>query len=84
VVVGVDWLLAAHCAAEDLNGAVGDDFVRVHVGLGARARLPDNQGEVVNELQRGDLVSGLLDSLAQLRVCMALAVWLRVGANGHT
>ena len=48
VVVGVDGLLGAHCAAEDLNGAVGDDLVGIHVGLGARARLPDDEGEVVD------------------------------------
>lgn len=82
VVVGVDGLLAAHGAAEDLNGAVGDDFVGVHVGLGARARLPDDEGEVVDELEGGDLVSGLLDGLAQLGVCMALASSGGGGADG--
>lgn len=68
VVVGVYGLLGAHGAAEDLNGAVRDDFVGVHVGLGAGARLPDDEGEVVDELERGNLVGGLLDGLAELGV----------------
>lgn len=69
VVVGVDGLLAAHGAAEDLDGAVGDDLVGVHVGLGAGAGLPDDEREVVDELERGNLLGGLDDGLAQLGVC---------------
>ena len=68
VVVGVDGLLGALLAAEDLNGTVGDDLVGVHVGLGARARLPDDQREVVHELAIGDLLGGLLDGLGDLGV----------------
>lgn len=69
VVVGVDRLLGAHLAAEDLNGAVGDDFVGVHVGLSAGAGLPDDEREVVDELEGSDFGSGFLDSLANLGVC---------------
>lgn len=69
VVVGVDGALAAHLAAENLNSAVGDDLVGVHVGLGAGAGLPDDEGEVVHELAVGNLLGGLLDSLADLGVC---------------
>ena len=68
VVVGVDGLLAAHGAAEDLDGAVGDDFVGVHVGLRAGAGLPDDEGEVVEEFEVGDLAGGLLDRLAEFGV----------------
>jgi hypothetical protein len=68
VVVGVDRLLAAHGAAKNLNGAVGDDLVGVHVGLGSGAGLPDDQREVVDQLERSNLLGGLLDSLAQLGV----------------
>ena len=68
VVVGVDGLLAAHGAAQNLNGAVGDDLVGVHVGLGAGAGLPDNEGEVVDELEGGDLLGSLLDGLSKLGV----------------
>lgn len=70
VVVGVHGLLGAHGAAEDLNGAVGDDLVGVHVGLGAGTGLPDDEGEVVEELEVGNLLGGLLDGLADLGVCL--------------
>ena len=70
VVIGVHRLLGAHLAAEDLNGAVADDLVGVHVGLGAGAGLPDNEGEVVKQLEVSDLLSSLLDSLADSRVCI--------------
>jgi hypothetical protein len=69
VVVGVNGLLGAHGAAQDLNGAVGDDLVGVHVGLGAGAGLPDNQREVIQQLTLGDLSGGLLDGLTDLGVC---------------
>lgn len=68
VVVGVDGALAAHLAAENLNGAVGDDFVGVHVGLGAGTGLPDDEGEVVHELAVSNLFGGLLNSLANLGI----------------
>lgn len=73
VVIGVDGLLAAHGAAQNLNSAVGDDLVGVHVGLGARAGLPNDQREVVNQLERGNLLSSLLDRLAELGVYRAIA-----------
>ena len=33
VVIGMDRLLRTHCSSEDLDGAIGDDFVGIHVGL---------------------------------------------------
>lgn len=69
VVVGVDGLLGAHLAAQDLDGAVGDYLVGVHVGLGAGAGLPDDQREVVVEFAGSDLFGGLLDGLTDLCVC---------------
>lgn len=71
VVVGVYRLLAAHLASQDLDGSVADDFIGVHVGLGAGARLPDNQGEVVDQLEVSDLLCSLLDSLADFGVWWA-------------
>lgn len=68
VVVGVDGLLGTHLATENLNGTVGDDLVGVHVGLSARAGLPDNQREVIQQLTLGNLSSSLLDGLADLGV----------------
>lgn len=69
VIVGVDGFLAALLAAQDLDGSVGDDLVRVHVGLSARAGLPDDQGEVVEQLQVSDLLGRLLNGLADGGVC---------------
>ena len=68
VVIGMDRLLRSHHfssirAARDLNGAVGDDLVDVHVGLRAAAGLPDAQRELVVELAGDDLVRGLHDEL---------------------
>lgn len=68
VVVGVDGLLGALLAAQDLNGAVGDDLVRVHVGLGTGTGLPDDEGEVVHQLALRNLGGSLLDGLADLGV----------------
>ncbi len=43
-------LLAAQLAARQLDGAVGDDFVGVHVGLRTAAGLPDAQREMLVQL----------------------------------
>jgi len=72
VIVGVDGLLGTHGTAQDLNGAVGDDLVGVHVGLGTGAGLPDDQREVVQQLTLSDLSGGLLDSLTDLGVWVLL------------
>src|SRR3546814_8958085 len=61
-------LFAALLAGQDLVGAPGDHLVGVHVGLGARAGLPDHQREVVHQLAVGDLLGRLADRLRQLRV----------------
>src|SRR5579859_1864270 len=53
--------LAAHRAAGDFDGAVGDHFVDVHVGLRAAAGLPDAQREVLVELSGNDFIGGLDD-----------------------
>ena len=45
VVIGVDPPPAPARAAQKLAGAVGQHLVDVHVGLGARAGLPDHQGK---------------------------------------
>lgn len=69
MVVRVDGLLGAHGAAEDLNGAVRDHFVGVHVRLRAGTGLPHHEGEVVEQLEVGNLSGSLLDSFANRRVC---------------
>jgi hypothetical protein len=59
----VDRRLAAALAAGQLDGAVGDDLVGVHVRLGAAAGLPDAEREVVVELAGDDLVGGAGDEV---------------------
>ena len=68
VVVGVDRRLRAELAARHLDGAVGDDLVDVHVGLGARAGLPDVQREVVVERAGDHLVGRRDDQVGDGRV----------------
>ncbi len=65
VVVGVDRLLAAERAAEDLAGAVRDHLVHVHVGLGAGPGLPDHQGKMTIKLPVHDLVGRRGDRLGR-------------------
>lgn len=69
VVVWVDRLLGAHISAENLNGAVRDNLVGVHVGLSAGTGLPDGEWEVVNELKGSNLRGGLLDGSSELWIC---------------
>ena len=52
VIVGMDRALRAELAAIELDGAVGDHLVGVHIRLGAAAGLPDVEREVVVELAR--------------------------------
>ena len=68
VVVRVHRRLLAHRLAENLAGSVCDHLVGVHVALGARAGLPDDQGEVVVERARDDLACGRIDYRADLGI----------------
>lgn len=68
MVIGVDRLLAAHLSAEDLNGTVRDDFVSIHIGLGAGAGLPNDEREVVNQLERSHLGGSLLNGFSNLGI----------------
>ena len=61
VVVGMDRGLLAHGLAHDLAGPVGDHLVGVHVALGARAGLPDDEREVIVELAADHLAGRLVD-----------------------
>ena len=71
VIIRVHRLLGAHLAAEYLDGAVGDDLIRIHVGLGAGPGLPDDKGEVLIELAVDHFVGGLDDGLAEFLVELA-------------
>ncbi len=68
MVVGMDRALAAAIAGEDLVGSAGDHLVGVHVGLGAGARLPDDQGKLVVVHPARDFARRLLDRLGELGV----------------
>jgi hypothetical protein len=58
VIVWMNGLLGAQLAPEQLVGAIGDDLVEVHVGLGAGAGLPHYQGEMIVELAVDHLAGG--------------------------
>jgi len=61
IVIGMNWFFAAHFAAGHFDGAIGDDFVDVHVGLRAAAGLPDVEREVIVEFSGDDFIRGLRD-----------------------
>ena len=71
VVVRVHGGLRAELAPRDLDRPVRDDLVHVHVGLGARPRLPHVEGEVVVEGAGEDLVGGRDDQVRQRPVQQA-------------
>ncbi len=71
VVVGVNGLLRAHRPAGELDRAVRDDLVRVHVRLRAAPGLPDDQREVRVERAGDDLVGRAHDEVALGRVELA-------------
>src|SRR6266851_2960290 len=58
VVIWMDRFLAPHFAAGDFDGAIGNDFVDVHVGLRATAGLPDAKREVLVKLSGDDFIGG--------------------------
>ncbi len=60
-------ILRSHLAPGNLDGAVRDDLVHVHIGLRAAAGLPDAQGELVVKFADDDLVGGLHDQLGFVR-----------------
>ena len=66
VVVGVHGGLGPQLAAGQFDGAVADDLVGVHVRLGARAGLEDDQRELGVELAGNDLVSSLDDEVCHV------------------
>jgi hypothetical protein len=65
VVVGVYRVFGAQLAAQQLASSVGDHLVDVHVGLGARAGLPDIQRKLAVELAGDDLIGRGDDGLRE-------------------
>ena len=80
VVVGVHRTLATHNAAGQLNRPVGDHLIDVHVGLGARARLPNLQGELGIQAAGCHLFSGGHDQAGELWIQLALGA-IHLGAG---
>lgn len=68
VVVRVNRGLASQLSSHDLDGSVGDDLIDVHVGLSSRSGLEDDEGEVVEEFTRDDLIRGLRNGIGNLLV----------------
>src|SRR5262249_12606810 len=66
MIVGMNWRVASERRAGELAAAVGDDFVDVHVELGAAARHPDVQGKHVVMLAGQDFVASLHDQFVAL------------------
>ena len=74
VIVGMHGLLGAPLAAEHFIGAGRDHLVRVHVGLGAGAGLPDHQRKVIVELAVDHLLRGAGDGARAAGIERAEAV----------
>ena len=65
VVVGVDRTLAlAEGSASQHVGAVGDDLIDVHVGLGPRPGLPHDQRKTMVEVPCDDFLADAFDQVA--------------------
>ena len=58
VVVGMDGAFLTQLAAAQHVGAVGNDFVQIHVGLRAATRLPDDERKLSVQLVRQNLIAG--------------------------
>ncbi len=81
----VDVVVGVHDGTRALCSQVGDHFVRVHVGAGARARLKHVDRELPVMLSLGDFVSSLCDGLRDARLEQSeLAVDVRCGTLDET
>ena len=45
------------CTPKNLDGSIGNNFIRVHVRLGSGSSLPDDQWEMIIEFSLNQLVS---------------------------
>ena len=80
VVIGGDRRLAPQFATEQLDRAVGQHLVDVHVGLRARPGLPDEQRIMIVERARDRLVGGADDRVGlPLRQVAARGIDQRAG-----
>ena len=75
MVVRVD-LLRAEFTAEDFDRTIRDNLIGIHVRLGTRAGLPDDQREVIIELASNDFITGLDHGRSNLRLQTKVQVCL--------
>ncbi len=68
MIVGMDRRFAAARAGHRFVGDSRDHLVDVHVGLGARSGLPDDQREMIVIVARGHRGGGRLDRIRQVGV----------------
>ncbi len=68
VIVGMDVLVLAQVAAQQLGGAIGDDLVAVHVEADAGARLEDVDHEFLVPLALLNFLGGLDDGVGGLLI----------------
>ena len=66
MVIGMDRRLAAARARQQFIGPPSNHFVDIHIGLRARACLPDDQGELIVERARDDVACRVLNGLRNL------------------
>ena len=74
VVIGMHQPHIAALAAQQFAGAVGQHFVDIHVGLGARAGLPDHQRKFVRVLAGNHFIGRRHDGLGFILVLQAQRV----------
>ena len=85
MIIRVHRCFGGHGAAQNLNRAVRDDLVRVHVGLSARPGLPNDQRKVIVKFAVDHLLGGLLDCGGQPCVKIAKSdVHFGAGHFDHT
>ena len=63
VVVGMNRLLRTNDAAGELDRAIGDHLVGIHVGLCPRSGLKDNQWKLAVQLAVDDILRGTNDQI---------------------
>ena len=66
IIIWMNRLLAAQHAPRNLNRAIGNHFVRVHVGLRAAAGLPDAQWELIIQFAGNYFFGSLHDELRKV------------------
>ena len=71
MIIGVDRAFRADLTAQDLNRPIGDNFIRVHVGLRPGPGLPDHEREMRVELALNHFIRGGDDRISKRGVELA-------------